>query len=125
MNEDRAVDLAQRIVNSTNGWNDPAVIELVREIQTWRDPWCAEAAVEAICHGWTDPRRPTLGYIVKSYNEAMDAKRRREEQARPPSPPSGRIPTFTEGLEIARQAYREAYGREMTQATGAEGATRR
>jgi hypothetical protein len=103
MNEAMAMEYAGRIVNSTTGWTPEATVELTRELMQWHNLICAEAAVDAVCHGWVERSRPPLGWIVRAYNVEMDDMRRRSQVERPrdDEPPCD----FARGLQTAQREY--------------------
>lgn len=109
MKEDRALELATRIINAVPGWSEDATVELIHEIQCWGDEGCAEAAVTSLCRSWTDSRRPTLGKVIEFYNLALEDRQRRVQAA--PQPRRVELSVSPkEGREIAFQAYRQSLG---------------
>ena len=115
MNEDNAIALATMLINSTTGWNPGAEAELVREIMTWRDHVAAETAVDQVRHTWAERSRPPLGWIVRAYNEARDARRRAEEPEHQTVHEDGIDPK--RGRGVAFQAYRTSLGLPDDEAT--------
>jgi len=111
MNEATALGFAERIISAIPGWSEDATVELIHEIQCWGDEYCAEAAVTALCRGWTDSRRPTLGKVIEFYNTALEERKRRLSISGPrPAAAAPRTISPKEGREIAFQAYRQSIG---------------
>ena len=107
MNRHHAEELVERLVNLTTGWTPESILELTKELESWRDTECAEAAVDYVAHYWAERSRPPLGWIVRAYNVEMDAKRRDMELTAPPEVYPVGVPP-AQGREAAFQTYRES-----------------
>jgi hypothetical protein len=106
-----ATDFGLRITAAIPGWSEDATVELIKEIGSWHNLPCAEAAVDELCRTWTDSRRPTLGKVIEFYNGVMDVQRRRELMRQParrddaPScPPSRGFPVLAREYEREKEA---------------------
>jgi hypothetical protein len=117
MDEQRATDLSGRLVNLTAGWSDEAALELTRELMTWRDWRLAEIAIDNVAHSWVERSRPPLGVIVRAYNEAVDAQRRRDAENLELLDPDYAPMSPRDGREIAYATYRQSLGLPNSQAT--------
>jgi hypothetical protein len=100
-----AVEYARRIVAAIPGWSPDSIVELTAELQSWHNLHCAEDAVEALCKGWTENRRPTLGRVVQFYNDEMDVMRRREAMRRPAVAHEGPVCPPSRGFPILAREY--------------------
>lgn len=90
----------------SGGWTDESIELYMSELEAWDDVAAAQAAVTYLVRSWTDTWRPSLGVITEYYRMERDRNtRQREETAQPAV--TERIPTFAEGVEIARQAYHQ------------------
>ena len=111
MTEDEAFGLLGALVAATSGWQDDAIDIYAAEMRAWADRAAAQIAIADLCRTWTESRKPPLAVVVERYRAEHARNVRAEQEALPPPPEM--YPSYERGWEIARQAYRVAYGREM------------
>lgn len=111
----RSADVAEALrplVAATQGWTEEALTFYVDQLTKLNSPRLLSEAAVMVATNWSSGRRPGLYDILNAYRALS---RRQELAAPPPAIGAGRLPTFGEGIAIARWHYaaeRKLHGHE-------------
>jgi hypothetical protein len=107
-----AVEALRPLVAATQGWTEEALTLYVDQLSKLNNPRLLAEAALMVARDWSSGRRPGLYDILNAYRALA---RRQELAAPPPAIGAGRMPSFHEGITIARWHYaqeRKLHGHE-------------